>query len=582
MRKRNLYITFVILGLLIMPVRCLQGYAAESAETQAETYAETDYEPQAETADSEGSITICGSRTQGVHGKTFTAYQIFALTYCGGPDGDTGDDYAYCLNAAYGDFFGEKDAYAFLTGLSQEALDQTAAELGDYIRKRKLTGISGTENEELGTYQISGLDNGYYLIVETDTDSEGTRSRMMFTSVVREVSSGDSGSGISGSGDSGIGSASIDSGCRNVVITLKADTPTLTKAIYHDDEASWQVSGDNAIGDLVDYRITATIPDTYGYEDYTYRIHDSMDEGLTFDPTSMKIYLDEAGENILSAADYSVCWEDHSAWQTAESVITDGCDFEVILPMETLRTLYDDQVEQIYVVYQCTLNEKAVVAPDHNDNSARLEYSNNPYADTTSRTKQVTVYDYTFVLNASKTDGENGLLSGASFQLLYMDQPLSLIQTEDNVYYLLGTQEVTGVSGTVTDTIVTREDGRILIRGLNDARVYELTETQAPKGYRKCEDLSFTVSAEYDAVTHLLSQLAVRSDTVRVEADQLVATILDDRATYLPKTGGSVTVILYVLAGLTGLGGIVCLIRAGILSGHGRRAKSEKSKIIGN
>ena len=93
----------------------------------------------------------------------------------------------------------------------------------------------------------------------------------------------------------------------NLAINAKDTTVTLNKQIKHNETGEWGVVGDNQIGDTVEFRTITTVPDTTGYTDYTYEIHDTMSSELTSKvKTDSDITIKVNDTTVLDAAYYSV------------------------------------------------------------------------------------------------------------------------------------------------------------------------------------------------------------------------------------------------------------------------------------
>lgn len=506
-----------------------------------------------------GSITIKAAADGGsLAGKTFTAYELFSLIYMntGAEDTNADDDYAYDLKAEYEEYFiGTKDgeiglevpfgssvdavAYNYISELSAKELDAFSKSIYDYIDQNGLAGSTGVVSSDGYSCTINGLEDGYYLVFETVTEEGGTLSKGILSTVVAEVDS----TGVT------------DTGVRNVVITQKASIPMLDKEIYHDDTGVWGKVGDSAVGDIVYYRINTTIPDTSEFTDYIYVVHDYMEDGLTFNASSLKIYTDpDRNEEVTGG------------WRLLEENAADGCAFEVTITQETLEKYFAEGVKSFYIYYDCTLNEKAEIAPEHNDNTSYLQYSNNPYMkEAFTEGPKHTVYDYTFIMDVTKINADGNVLANAEFQLLSGNTVLDLLKDADGNYYLRGTlEEAAGLTEVKDSTIITDSTGKIKIFGLNDAAAYTLTEIKAPAGYVKADPITFTINASYDSVTNLLNEETLTESTgaFRIEACAVKGTIMDTAQPPLPVTGGFGTRVIYVISVGTGLMAAVCMIVA--------------------
>lgn len=496
-----------------------------------------------------GSITVKAAEGQSLAGKTFTAYELFSLTYLNTGAGDTNedDDYAYDLKTEYEKFFTSGTAYGglgltvpagetvdsvaydYVSNCTPEELNTLTKSLYDWSVDNNITGVSGVIATDKQSYRIDDLENGYYLVFETITETGGTLSRGILSTIVAEVDS--------------IGVT--DTGVKDVVVTQKADIPTLEKQIYHNELGTWGDVGDNQIGDTVYYRVHTTIPDTFGYETYQYIIHDTMEAGLTFIPSSVKVYTDEEKKEPVT-----------SGWTMSQNT-ADGCDFELNVSRATLDKLYASDERDLWVYFECTLNENAEIASEHNDNTAYLQYSNNPYVDTTTTGQPDTVYDYTFVLDATKVNADGAALKDAEFQLLRGGKAIELLKDKNNTYYVKGTIE--NASGMIaTDTIVTNTNGKIIVKGLDDAVEYTLRETKAPAGYVKADDIVFTLKAKYSSTTSLLESLSENSEDLAIVSYAATGTILDEAQPPLPITGGMGTYAFYLAAAVTGAAAGAC------------------------
>ena len=105
------------------------------------------------------------------------------------------------------------------------------------------TAETGTSKKlgEVTEYKFENLDYGYYLVYQTGT---------------KEIQSS---------------LVSVDD--VDVTVNLKGQAPSIDKTAN---------ATTVEIGQVVTYTIKGTIPDTTGYDKYTYKIHDTLTEGLDF------------------------------------------------------------------------------------------------------------------------------------------------------------------------------------------------------------------------------------------------------------------------------------------------------------
>lgn len=281
-----------------------------------------------------------------------------------------------------------------------------------------------------------------------------------------------------------------------------------------------------AIGDTVDYEITADLPDTTGFKEYYYIIEDTLSGGLTLDEGSFKIKIvSGVFENGSSDAtflvfeyedDEYVCvsegdYENKKASEIYDDV-KDEYDCFVYLDegnegvSTTFRIAFLDILNKTYaktsgesviVTYSAVLNEDAAVGVTANTNNVQLTYSTNPNYSSdgsegndnppgvpgssypTGTTPKIWTYTYTTSVSVVKIDADTEeKLTGAAFELTGENLNTILIETgtayvlDDNgTYYKL-------TDGTYTETKpgTTDEDGNVI-----DESKYESTTDKYKK-----------------------------------------------------------------------------------------------------
>lgn len=488
-----------------------------------------------------------GSNTLTINGKTaghtYEAYQVF-----------TGDLKGSVLsNIVWGDgvdgdgILNDTGLPSSLRGLSSAAalaaelakLSPSSDEVNTFaeVVSKHLTAIKYTSTESNTTYTINNLPDGYYFIKDATVSmpAGATYSRYMLNIVT------------------------------NLAINAKDTTVTLDKQIKHNETGVWGVVGDNQIGDTVEFRTITTVPDTTGYTDYTYEIHDTMSPELTSKvKTDSDITIKVNDTTVLDATYYNVTVDPTNSNTFTVSVkIIDAVKAGVLHANDNLHTYYSG-----------VLNESAKIYDKGcQDNEAYLEYSNNPTSGGTGETPKKTVYDWTFKVNVTKVDGNDKTqrLEGAVFVLseksgLDLDpgkdgtptkNQTSLIKLVDNHD---GTYTVADTTTTTTYTMTTPAGGQISIKGLDDEKEYYLYETKAPGGYNALTapvKIKITNNT-YDSIGN---QIVTQPNVVFNEANAYSGVGFDvenNVGTTLPGTGGIGTTIFYVIGG--GL-----MVAAGIL-----------------
>ena len=144
---------------------------------------------------------------------------------------------------------------------------------------------------------------------------------------------------------------------------LTTTNPTVTIHDKNDmpfEKTDNKVSAD--VGETVNYTITGKVPDTMGFETYTYEIADTMSEGLTFNRNSLAVKVGSADVT----ADTDKCTIAYDA-ETAPNT------FKVTILVKNCTV-----GDAITVTYTATVNEKAIAVVSKNE--AKLTYSNDPTA----------------------------------------------------------------------------------------------------------------------------------------------------------------------------------------------------------
>ena len=397
------------------------------------------------------------------------------------------------------------------------------------------------------TYTISNLPDGYYFIKDaTDIMPEGaTYSRYMLSIVT------------------------------NLAINAKDTTVTLDKQIKHNETGVWGVVGDNQIGDTVEFRTITTVPDTTGYTDYTYEIHDTMSSELTSKvKADSDITIKVNDTTVLDATYYSVTVDSTNSNKfTVKVKIIDAVNAGVLHANDNL-----------YTYYFGVLNESAKIYDEGcQDNEAHLVYSNNPNDGGTGKTPDQTVYDWTFKVDVTKVDGEdiNTMLEGAVFVLsennnLVLDPDTNgnptknldkLIKLVDNHN---GTYTVANTTTATTYTMTTPTGGKISIKGLDDEKEYYLYETKAPGGYNALTapvKIMITDNT-YDPIGN---QIVTQPNVEVNEANAYSGvgfSVANNVGTTLPGTGGIGTTIFYVIGGGLMVAAAILLITKKRMENH--------------
>lgn len=449
----------------------------------------------AKDAPKEGSITI------NKKGAVFTAYRLLDAK-------QSGDAYDYSINKDLQGFFGNSDYKSYtidsIKNLKGEDIKDFAFNLHKFALDKKVSGY------ELKNGEKNNLPLGYYLILETASDSEGA----VVASAPIIVS---------------LPEVSGNKWNYDVVAKPKDNTPSLQKNIVKEEKRV--KSSCEPIEGAIKYEVKASIP-LYekNAKDIVYKFVDKMDKGLT--------YNDKVGFKITSG----------------DKVFENGKDYKIETKKDdegttlTIDFVYDnikDYSEKgLCLNYEATLNEKARIRnkAKGNENNIELIYTNNPYIKDSLKHLKDKVTTYTFGLELTKVDSETNskLLRDAEFSIVDLEGKTLAKYTYDEV------GNVVLLSGNG----VTNSEGVTTFLGLKEGS-YKIKEEVAPKGYsllkdpieikiegKKNEEGNYTGEGVL-TVTKANKAVKVLNDVENKDGNTLFNLQVENHAGFsLPSTGG--------------------------------------------
>lgn len=469
-----------------------------------------------------------GVPTQTLKDQTINLYKLFDVTES--KSGET-TNYAYTVNTAAG----YKDV--LVAALNNSAItasspdDEFAKAVLDLSAENKVQDFANAfttkaltktpkldataNSEKLGdvtSYKFTGLDAGYYLVYVTG----GKEIQSSLVTVDKNTNT----------------------------VNLKTEAPSITKKA---DKETVE------IGQVVKYTVTGSIPDTTGYNQYQYIIHDELTKGLDF----VKNATGDALDNV-SEVNVTVKFTDGSvtAAGTAPTTATLSGEGNRTMKLdlsEWVKTNQTNKGKEFTVTYYAKVNKDAIVTEK---NSATLEYGNQPSETTTTTPSEAKTPTYPLDINKIKT-GTTDMLAGATFKL-YKNSvadgnvvKVSAVAEKDGCYVVdpsSNTAEMVTIKG--------RIDGKGYNLHLNGlaAGTYYLVETKAPDGFNKLTDpIKVTITKTGDAEWTIS-----KGDTV--VGDKIID-IENSTGSLLPSTGGTGVIVFAGVAILLVFGVVVSFIR---------------------
>lgn len=321
-----------------------------------------------------------------------------------------------------------------------------------------------------GTLSITGISDGYYLVVSDAASKPGAAATSAVLVPVHGATTGNA----------------------------KISVPTVDKTVKDDGGSALdQEFGESADAGLVadqmsklTFRLEGTVPGNIaeftsgasGSHNYYYAFVDTLPKG--FDVTSEEltgwgVQIMCGAHNVTADFTPTVTTDlaTHTStirWTTADlkGVLENAGIVEPDMASQrivvTYAPVYDPQDIERLVAYHETL--------DPHTNTAKIEFSNSPYAEGHGESVPDEAKTYDYSLQIAKIDDKQQALAGAEFTLKVAD----------------------GMDAGKVVAVATGDTGIFKFAGLESDVVYTLTETKVPAGMKSIDPITFKIQATKD------------------------------------------------------------------------------------
>ena len=466
---------------------------------------------------------------QDLKGQTINLYKLFDVTESGTTESK---NYAYTVNTETGykdaiksalgtSFSGTTDEEYAAAVLALKDTDGAVQKFANDFTAEALTkNLSATANsgkiteENKTSYTFNNLAAGYYLVYVT-----GGKEIQSSLVTVDETTN---------------------------TVNLKTEAPSIEKTA---DKTTVN------IGDVVTYNVKGVIPDTTGYDQYQYIIHDELSTGLDFVNDTTGTALGEAATTVNVKVAFGADVTDEGTAPTTATLDSTNKRKMSLDLSEWVRANQTNKGKEFTVTYYAKVNKDAVVTEK---NKAQLEYGNKPGETTTTTPSEAKTPTYPLDILKTKKDS-NVKLAGAKFSLYTSEadakngtNPIKV--TGNNGNYVVDSNSTTTEFESVEN--IEEKGYNLRVNGLAEGTYY-LVETKAPDGYNKLTApvvIKITKSTDTDVNNWTISKDGT------VETDKIID-IENSTGSLLPSTGGRGAIAFAVIAALLVFGVAVSFIR---------------------
>lgn len=507
-----------------------------------------------------------------IEGVEFTAYRIIDLT-------EENNTETYRFTESFAPFFeGTLTADEFAAS-DAEQLTRYISDLESYIKSEGISGTAADTTNAEGLAEISDLNLGYYLIVETAYPAQVIAPMASFILSVPMMNQTGNGwiydikvspknitatTGVSLTKTGSIGNGA-EQPLQGVTFKLEkkngddwktvGDLPTNEDGIIQVDDLTQGTYRFTEVSAPEGYIVNSTPIEftvKWNGEKLVYDYNGDTFENLNIKVNNDKPTIDKVVSQPEANIGHSVTWtvtatvpELIQSLKTYEIIdtLSQGLTYqpetlvvklgETTLQLGTDYTVHFDETANqvsiqfkperlsqgtLTITYETVLNEHAILAGDGNPNKVQLNYSTSTDENSTptTTTPEKDPAVYTFGLKIIKENTQNELLSGAIFDLYR-------VTDSGNVLVKEGLETVNGI---------------VTVDGLASGK-YMLVETQAPEGYNLLKNpIYFEITSKYE------NGVLVEHNTTNGYYEM---TVINKKGFTLPETGGMGTIIFTVV-----------------------------------
>ena len=291
-----------------------------------------------------GTLTLSNGQTPIT--ATFKAYRLMDITV-----GKWWKNYGYKINPDFAEFFSDKTPTTSIGGNSKDAAahqyleenvktEKFKTDLKAFLEGHTNINPAGTfDFTNASTASVLDLPYGYYAIMP---DGKDDTHNPVFVPVTEATQT----------------------------TYLKELKPGTDKKV--EEGGKQQEWGDASIGDTVNFTVKSIVPNMNGLKTCKFILKDTMSKGLTFNPDSVTVTV---GNKPLTKGTH---------FNVVNSISADGKGgTDITITIENLKALnildfIPNPGTPIEFTYSAVLNKEAVVGTDPVNNTAKIEYTNDP------------------------------------------------------------------------------------------------------------------------------------------------------------------------------------------------------------